>query len=60
MTSQACRLLDSTDAAGRRVRLLGMGISNFASQEPSGTWRQLHLPFADASAQFQPETPWHG
>ncbi len=60
MTAQACRLLDSTDAAGRRVRLLGMGISNFASQAPSGTCRQLHLPFVDASGQFQPETPWHG
>lgn len=46
MTAHACRLLDGTDACEKRVRLLGMGISNFDSLRPPGVSRQLPLPFA--------------
>jgi len=46
--AQAGLLLDTTNAGEKRVRLLGMGISNFETRDPSGIHRQLHLPFSAA------------
>ncbi|AOY57022.1 DNA polymerase IV [Desulfococcus multivorans] len=48
MTIQAGLLLDAADVGEKRVRLLGMGISNFEIRDPSGIHRQLHLPFSAA------------
>lgn len=42
------RLLDKTEAGHKKVRLLGISVSNFPdSQGNNGRWVQLPLPFAD-------------
>ena len=39
-------LLSKTEAGDKKVRLLGISISNFEDQEPNiGKYRQLLLPF---------------
>jgi DNA polymerase-4 len=50
---QLKRLLDKTDAGNKKVRLLGVSVSNFLdAQDNNGRWVQLPLPFEKQDRMF--------
>ncbi len=48
MMAHLRKLLETTEAGKRKVRLLGITISNFADETEKGKHRQLLLPFSSA------------